>query len=236
MRLLKRLLQRLLILGLGIFSVWLIVFVVFEFCGPQAAVVSRAGRHVWNSGLYCPAARGPHGSEDPAAQVRAQLHDHRRRIARRSSQPCAPRDASTASCRLCNRRLVRGRSAGPGKFVAHDPGIRIQVTVSHRAIQYALPFRTRTRHRLPEGNRQQPTQAPPHTDSWASSLARVEDTWATANFWRNIDRPPDDACVLWVGAGTKDTGLSLTHLTFQITHATNLGCECRTGLHHRRVE
>src|ERR1700737_4024005 len=30
-RLLKRLLQRLLILGLGIFSVWLIVFVVFEF-------------------------------------------------------------------------------------------------------------------------------------------------------------------------------------------------------------
>ena len=30
MRLLKRLLQRLLIFGLGIFSVWLIVFVVFE--------------------------------------------------------------------------------------------------------------------------------------------------------------------------------------------------------------
>ena len=26
--------------------------------------------------------------------------------------------------------------------------------------------------------------------------------------------------VLWVGAGTKDTGLSLTRLTFQITHAT----------------
>ena len=31
MRLLKRFLQRLLIFGLGIFSVWLIVFVVFEF-------------------------------------------------------------------------------------------------------------------------------------------------------------------------------------------------------------
>ena len=31
MRLLKRLLQRLVIFGLGIFSVWLIVFVVFEF-------------------------------------------------------------------------------------------------------------------------------------------------------------------------------------------------------------
>ena len=30
MRLLKRFLQRLLIFGLGIFSIWLIVFVVFE--------------------------------------------------------------------------------------------------------------------------------------------------------------------------------------------------------------
>ena len=27
--------------------------------------------------------------------------------------------------------------------------------------------------------------------------------------------------VLWVGAGTKDTGLSLTQLTFQVTHATD---------------
>ena len=26
--------------------------------------------------------------------------------------------------------------------------------------------------------------------------------------------------MLWVGAGTRDTGLSLTHLTFQVTHAT----------------
>ena len=65
-----------------------------------------------------------------------------------------------------------------------------------------------------------------HIRFWASSLARaedtsVEDTWATASFWRNTDRPPDDASVLWVGAGTKDTGLSLTQLTFQITHATD---------------
>ena len=35
------------------------------------------------------------------------------------------------------------------------------------------------------------------------------------------DRPPHDARVLWVGAGTKDTGFSLTKLTFQITHATD---------------
>ena len=34
-------------------------------------------------------------------------------------------------------------------------------------------------------------------------------------------RPPDAECVHWIGAGTKDTGISLTRLTFQITHATD---------------
>ena len=53
------------------------------------------------------------------------------------------------------------------------------------------------------------------------SLAHAEATLGTASFWLNTDRPPDDARVLWVGAGTKDTGFSLTQLTFQITHATD---------------
>jgi len=61
-----------------------------------------------------------------------------------------------------------------------------------------------------------------HIRFWALSLARAEGMAGTASFWLNTDRPPDDACVLWVGAGTKDTGLSLTQLTFQITHATDL--------------
>jgi hypothetical protein len=42
-----------------------------------------------------------------------------------------------------------------------------------------------------------------------------------ASFWLNTDRPPDAARVHWIGAGTKDTGISLTRLTFQITHATD---------------
>jgi hypothetical protein len=60
-----------------------------------------------------------------------------------------------------------------------------------------------------------------HIRFWALSLARAEATVGTASFWLNTDRPPHDAHVLWVGAGTKDTGLSLTRLTFQITHATD---------------
>jgi hypothetical protein len=52
-------------------------------------------------------------------------------------------------------------------------------------------------------------------------LAHAEANLGKASFWLNTDRPPDAACVHWVGAGTKDTGISLTRLTCQITHATD---------------
>ena len=60
-----------------------------------------------------------------------------------------------------------------------------------------------------------------HIRFWALSLAHAESTLGNASFWLNTDRPPDDACVHWIGAGTKDTGISLTRLTLQITHATD---------------
>jgi hypothetical protein len=60
-----------------------------------------------------------------------------------------------------------------------------------------------------------------HIRFWALSTARGEATVGTTSFWQNTDRPPHNASVLWVGAGTKDTGFSLTQLTFQITHATD---------------
>jgi hypothetical protein len=60
-----------------------------------------------------------------------------------------------------------------------------------------------------------------HIRFWALSLAEAKDTWGATSFWLNTDRPPDNERVLWVGAGTRDTGLSLTRLTFQITHATD---------------
>jgi hypothetical protein len=60
-----------------------------------------------------------------------------------------------------------------------------------------------------------------HVRFWAKSLAQVETGAVTAGFWLNTDRPAGGTDVLWVGAGTKDTGFSLTRLTFQITHATD---------------
>lgn len=59
-----------------------------------------------------------------------------------------------------------------------------------------------------------------HIRFWALSLAHEADL-GRASFWRRSQPPPRDAAALWVGAGTKDTGLSLTRLTFQITHATD---------------
>ncbi len=60
-----------------------------------------------------------------------------------------------------------------------------------------------------------------HVRFWALSPKRAEATVGDASFWLNTDRPPRGAQVCWVGAGIKDTGLSLTRLTFQITHATD---------------
>jgi LssY C-terminus len=104
--------------------------------------------------------------------------------------------------------------------VAHDPSVRTQITYPGApfstlylfgrgqdiGFQKAIDNSPRKRH---------------HIRFWALDLARADDAMASASFWLNTDRPPADARVLWVGAGTKDTGLSLTRLTFQITHATD---------------
>jgi hypothetical protein len=60
-----------------------------------------------------------------------------------------------------------------------------------------------------------------HVRFWGMPLTRPETALDDPAFWLGTDRPPHDEKCLWVGAGTKDTGLSLTRLTFQITHATD---------------
>ncbi|MBS0252919.1 MAG: LssY C-terminal domain-containing protein [Proteobacteria bacterium] len=60
-----------------------------------------------------------------------------------------------------------------------------------------------------------------HIRFWAQSLDYAQTNANTLDFWLNTDRPTDEERVLWIGAGTRDTGFSLTRLTFQITHATD---------------
>jgi hypothetical protein len=60
-----------------------------------------------------------------------------------------------------------------------------------------------------------------HIRFWAMSVTSADAAIGTPDFWLNTDRPPDNERVLWIGAGTRDTGFSLTELTFQIRHATD---------------
>ena len=60
-----------------------------------------------------------------------------------------------------------------------------------------------------------------HVRFWGKSLERLPAGPDTASFWLNADRPDGDERVLWAGAATKDTGIGFTRLTFQVTHATD---------------
>lgn len=61
-----------------------------------------------------------------------------------------------------------------------------------------------------------------HVRFWGLPLERAEEALDTPTLWVKAPRPDERERVLWVGAATKDTGLSLTRLTFQITHATDV--------------
>ncbi|MGW9822304.1 LssY-like putative type I secretion system component LssY [Methylorubrum extorquens] len=61
-----------------------------------------------------------------------------------------------------------------------------------------------------------------HVRFWGLSMERAEETLDTAAFWLASSRPAASERAMWVGAATKDVGLSLTHLSFQITHATDV--------------
>jgi len=60
-----------------------------------------------------------------------------------------------------------------------------------------------------------------HVRFWSLSLERSDEPLNDPDFWLNADRPGLSEPSLWVGAGTRDTGLSFTKFTFQFTHATD---------------
>ena len=220
MRLLKRLLQRLLIFGLGIFSVWLIVFVVFETADRRLPWVLAVGitygvaayiilPRVIRLGLrilqrehvpsYTITGDGLPGDPVNVALV-GTLHQLRAAFA---SLGWSEAD-----------RLSLASSWGMVRaFVLNSPYPTAPFSTLYLfgrgqdiGFQKAIDNSPRKRH---------------HIRFWALSLTRAQDTWGSVGFWLNNDRPPEDESVIWVGAGTRDTGLSLTRLTFQITHATD---------------
>ena len=220
MRLLKRFLQRLIIFGLGIFSVWLIVFVVFDFAdrslpwflalavtyGIAAYIILprivRMGLKILQRKRvprYTITGDGLPG--DPVNLVLVGTLQQLRAAFATAGWSEADRLGPTSSW-----RMVRA-------FVFNSPYSTAPFSTLYLfgrgqdiGFQKAIDDSPRKRH---------------HIRFWALDIALAEATWGTARFWLNTDRPPNNANVYWIGAGTKDTGFSLTQLTFQVTHATD---------------
>lgn len=220
MRLLRRLFQRLLIFGLGIFSVWLIVFVVFETAdnrlpwvlavgityGVAAYIilprVIRMGLKVLQHRLvpsYTITGDGLPG--DPVNIALVGTLDQLRTAFTALGWSEADRLGLTSSWRM-TRAFVLNSPYPTAPFST----LYLFGRGQDIGFQKAIDNSPRKRH---------------HIRFWALSLTRAQKTWGAAGFWLNTDRPPAGERVLWVGAGTRDTGLSLTRLTFQITHATD---------------
>jgi hypothetical protein len=215
-----RLLQRLAILGLGVLSVWLIVFVVFRIADNRLPWILALSA-TYGVGAYVILPR----------VVRMSLKiSKRQRVPRYTitgdGLPGDPvnvaligtfselRAAFAAIGWMEADRLNLKSSIGMARsFVFNKPYPKAPFSTLYLfgrgqdiGLQKAIDDSPRKRH---------------HVRFWALGLGKAESTLGTASFWLNTDRPPDADRVLWVGAVTRDTGIGLTKLTFQITHATD---------------
>jgi len=219
-RLLKRLLQRLVIAGLGIFCVWLIVFVVFETADRRLPWILAVGI-TYGFAAYIVLPR--------AIRLGLKVLQHKRVPSYTITGDGLPGDPVNVAL-IGTILQLRSAFASLGWAEADRLGLASSWRMV-RAFVLNSPYPTApfsTLYLFGRGQDigfQKAIDNSPrkrhHIRFWAFSLARAENTWGAADFWLNTDRPPDDERVIWVGAGTRDTGLSLTRLSFQITHATD---------------
>lgn len=222
MRLLNRLLQRLVILGLGVVSVWLIVFVIFD-TADQRLPWSLAVGLTYGIAAYVILPR--------IIRMGLKLLHRKRVPSFTSTGDGLPGDPVNVAL-VGTLPQLRAAFTALGWSEADQLGLASSWGMI-RAFVFNSPYPTAPFSTLYLFGRGQDVgfqkaidnspRKRHHIRFWSLSLVRAEETWAggSAGFWLNTDRPPDDERVLWVGAGTRDTGLSLTHLTFQITHATD---------------
>jgi hypothetical protein len=220
MRLLIRLSQRLLIVGLGVLTVWFIVFVVFEFSDRRLPWVLAVGvTYGLAAYLILPYAvrmglkilqrkhvpgftvTGDGLPGDPVNLVLTGTLQQLRAAFATAGWVEAERLGLRSSLRMTRAFVFNSAYPAAPFSTLHLFGRRQDI-----GFQKSIGSSPRKRH---------------HIRFWALSPTHDESAMSTAAFWLNADRPSDDMRVLWVGAGTRDTGISLVQLTFQITHATD---------------
>jgi hypothetical protein len=217
--LLTRLLRRLLILGLGVLSVWLIVFVFKVVDRRLPYVLALALTYGIGAYIILPRAvrmglkvlqrkhvprftvTGDGLPGDPVNVVLIGTLQELHAAFAIAGWSVADRLSLASSWRMIRAFLFN--SAYP---TAPFSTLYLFGRGQDIGFQKAIDNSPRKRH---------------HIRFWALSLTSADAAIGTPDFWLNTDRPPDDARVLWIGAGTRDTGFSLTQLTFQITHATD---------------
>jgi LssY C-terminus len=220
MRLLIRLSQRMLIFGLGIFCVWLIVFVVFETADRRLPWILAVGV-TYGIAAYIILPR--------AIRVGLKILQRKRVPSYTITGDGLPGDPVNLAL-VGTLQQLRGAFASLGWSEAD----RLSLASSWgmiRAFVFNSPYPTApfsTLYLFGRGQDigfQKAIDNSPrkrhHIRFWALSQTRARDTWGAGDFWLNTERPSDSERALWVGAGTRDTGLSLTRLSFQITHATD---------------
>jgi hypothetical protein len=215
-----RFLQRLAIFGLGVFCVWLIVFVIFE---------TADRRLPWIFALSITYGIAAYIVLPRAIRLGLKILQHKRVPSFTITGDGLPGDPVNVALVGTLQQL---RSAF--KILGWSEADQLGLTSSWgmiRAFVFNSPYPTApfsTLYLFGRGQDigfQEAIDNSPrkrhHIRFWALSVTRAQATWGAASFWLNIDRPPDNERVMWVGAGTRDIGLSLTRLTFQITHATD---------------
>jgi hypothetical protein len=220
MRWLKRLVQRLLVFGLGVLAVWLIAFVIFDFADqrlPAALAVAvtyglgayvvlprliRIGLRILQRGRvpsYTLTGDGLPG--DPVNLVLIGTMPQLRRAFAEAGWTEADPLGFASSWRMAR------------SFVFNQPYPKAPFSTL-----YLFGRKQDAGFQLPIGDSPRKRH---HIRFWGQTAARAEQALSTDAFWQDDPPPPDDATALWIGAGTRDTGFSLTSLSFQITHATD---------------
>jgi hypothetical protein len=216
---LKRLLQRLLIFALGIFCVWLIVFVVFETADRRLPWILAVGT-TYGIAAYIILPR--------AIRMGLKILQRKRVPSYTITGDGLPGDPVNVAL-IGTLQQLRAAFAALGwseadrlslasswgmirAFVLNSPYPTAPFSTLYLfgrgqdiGFQRAIDNSPRKRH---------------HVRFWALSQTSAR-KWGAADFWLTTERPPDNERALWVGAGTRDTGLSLTRLSFQVTHATD---------------